>query len=341
MRTILLGPQRFMTTAGTALRSLGVDGPVATINAGWEEREDVVDELDTVLEGRADHLRLYHRTFDVLAKDDVFAAAALAFRDRHDALLSLYRLRLNHSMEGVYDVVRRTRDSSGEGRVRGEGAGSGEGSAFGAVDDAVEGVRHVDAWYAAQLKSLYAELDAAAPLDSSGVIAWHRGEISAALAGCAALVLTGGHVGTLLRALRLFAIRIPDELPVIAWSAGAMALTERVVLFHDFGPEGAAEAEVYDKGLGRVRGVVALPHARRRLRLDDRDRCAVMARRFTDQHCVLLDDGTALELTPEGGLPRGARILGIDGAIHELGGGSPGAPPASSASTPTGQGATA
>jgi hypothetical protein len=66
-----------------------------------------------------------------------------------------------------------------------------------------------------------------------------------------------------------------------------------------------------------------------------------MARRFTDQHCVLLDDGTALELTPEGALPKGARILGIDGAIHELGAGSPGAPSASSASTPTGQGATA
>jgi hypothetical protein len=338
MRTILLGPQRFMTTAGTALRSLGVDGPVTTINAGWEEREDVVDELDTVLDGRAHHLRLYHRTFDVLAKDEVFAAAALAFRDRHDALLSLYRLRLHHSMEGVYDVVRRTRE--GEGRARGEvegrarGEGSGEPASFGAVDDAVEGVRHVDAWYAAQLKGLYADLDAAAPLDSSGVIAWHRGEISAALADSAALVLTGGHVGTLLRALRLFAIRIPDELPVIAWSAGAMALTERVVLFHDFGPEGASEAEVYDRGLGRVRGVVALPHARRRLRLDDRDRCAVMARRFTDQHCVLLDDGTALELTTDGGLPKGARILGIDGAVHELG-----AAPAAPAPA-AGQGAT-
>ena len=83
---------------------------------------------------------------------------------------------------------------------------------------------------------------------------------------------------------------------MIAWSAGAMALTERVVLFDDHGPEGNTEAEVFDRGLGRVQGVVALPHARRRLRLDDRDRCAVMARRFTDQHCVLLDDGTALEL---------------------------------------------
>lgn len=311
MRTILLGPQRFMTTAGTALRSLGVDGRVATINAGWEEREDAVDELDAALEGRTHHLRLYHRTFDVIAKDEVFAGAALSFRDHHDALLSLYRLRLHHAMDGLYAVVRRSREA--------EARTGGAHTAYGAVDDAVEAVRHVDAWYGAQLKNLYAELDAAAPLDSSGVIAWHRGEIEAALADCAALVVTGGHVGTLLRALRLFAIRVPETLPVIAWSAGAMALTERVVLFHDHGPEGATEAEVYDRGLGRVKGIVALPHARRRLRLDDKDRCAVMARRFTDQHCVLLDDGTALELTPEGGLPQGARILGIDGAVHELG----------------------
>lgn len=322
MRTILLGPQRFMTTAGTALRSLGVDGRVATVNAGWEEREDAVDELDTVLEGRANHLRLYHRTFDVIAKDEVFAAAALAFRDHHDALLSLYRLRLQHAMDGLYAVVRRSR----EGELRAPGTTA----AFGAVDDAVEAVRHVDAWYGAQLKTLYADLDAAAPLDSSGVIAWHRGEIEAVLADSAALVLTGGHVGTLLRALRLFAIRVPDTLPVIAWSAGAMALTERVVLFHEFGPEGATEAEVFDRGLGRVKGVVALPHARRRLRLDDKERCAVMARRFMDTHCVLLDDGTSLELTPEGGLPRGARILGTDGVVHELGSTAT-APPAAAA----------
>ena len=322
MRTVLLGPQRFMTTAGTALRSLGVEGPVATINAGWEEREDVVDELDTVLGGNTRHLRLYHRTFDVIDKDPAFASAALTFRDRHDALLSLYRLRLQNAMDGVYAVQRRTRDAEAsvrsEAGVRGEALARGDASAYGALGDAIEVVRHVDAWYAGQLKALYADLDGASPIEASGVIGWHRGELGALLAESAALVVTGGHVGTLLRALRLFAIRIPDDLPVIAWSAGAMALTERVVLFHDFGPEGAQEAEVFDRGLGRVRGVVALPHARRRLRLDDRDRCAVMARRFTDQHCLLLDDGTALEFGSSGELPSGARILGIDGAIHEM-----------------------
>jgi hypothetical protein len=317
MRTVLLGPQRFMTTAGTALRSLGVDGPVATINAGWEEREDVVDELDSVLGGDTRHLRLYHRTMDVLAKDQAFAAAAIAFRDRHDSLLSLYRLRLEHAMDGVYAVQRRV-GGAVAAAARLEAGTPQEAPAYGALDDAVESVRRLDAWYSTRLKGLYAEIDAAAPLDSSGVIGWHRGEIEALLKGCSALVMPGGHVGTLVRALRLFRIRIPTELPVVAWSAGAMALTERVVLFHDFGPEGASEAEVFDRGLGRVTGIVALPHARRRLRLDDPDRCAVMARRFTDQHCLLLDDGTAIELGPHGELPRGARILGIDGAVHEV-----------------------
>jgi hypothetical protein len=306
-----------MTTAGTALRSLDVDGPVAIINAGWEEREDVVDELDTVLGRDTRYLRLYHRSLDVLAKDAAFAAAAMAFRDRHDSLLSLYRLRLEHAAEGVYAVQRRL-GGAVAAAARLEVSGVGGAPAYGALDDAVESVRRLDHWYSASLKGLYAELDAAAPLDSSGVIGWHRGEIGAVLAGCAALIMPGGHVGTLLRALRLFQVRIPEELPVIAWSAGAMALTERVVLFHDFGPEGAREAEVYDRGLGRAPGIVALPHARRRLRLDDPDRCAVMARRFVDQHCLLLDDGTALELGPRGELPRGARILGIDGAIHEI-----------------------
>ena len=148
MRTVLLGPQRFMTTAGTALRSLGVEGPVATINAGWEEREDAVDELDTVLGGDTRHLRLYHRSLDVITKDEAFGSAALAFRDRHDALLSLYRLRLQNAMDGVYAVQRRTRE--GEGRARGEA------TAYAALDDSIEVVRHVDRWYAGQLKGLYA-----------------------------------------------------------------------------------------------------------------------------------------------------------------------------------------
>ena len=64
---------------------------------------------------------------------------------------------------------------------------------------------------------------------------------------------------------------------VIAWSAGAMALTERVLLFHDRAPHGPAHAEFLDAGLGWIPGCVLLPHARRRLRTDDPARMAELA----------------------------------------------------------------
>jgi hypothetical protein len=310
--TVLLGPQRFMTTAGSTLRALEVEGPVATVTAGWEEREDQDDELNQVLDGRGRNLRLYHRTFDVLGKDERFAAAALAFRDRHDELQSFYRLRLEGAMQGVYAVQRRT-SSHGTGAV--------------ALDDAVDAVRRLDEWYSARLKDLYRELDAQAPAAQSEVIAWHRGELAEMLAESAALVVTGGHVGTLLRALRLFALPIDADLPVIAWSAGAMALTDKVVLFHDHAPQGS-EAEVYDRGLGRVPGVIVLPHARRRLRLDDRSRCAVLASRFPQHRLVLLDDGTTVVFdgaegtagahAAYGPLPHGVRVLNTDGVVQEV-----------------------
>ena len=38
MRIILLGPQRRATVDGVA-RALAPDGPVATVTAGWQERE--------------------------------------------------------------------------------------------------------------------------------------------------------------------------------------------------------------------------------------------------------------------------------------------------------------
>jgi hypothetical protein len=302
--TILLGPQRFATTVTPALRSLEVEGPVAVVNAGWEERESDDAELDGLLDGRARNLRLHHRMMDVIEADERFRAAAIDFRDRHDELRAFYGIRLQAGMDAVHAVARRT---------------SRHGTRAAALDDAVASLRAVDAWYSARLKDLYRDLDAAAPAEQSGPLVWHRGEIREALADCAAVVLPGGHVGSLLRALRMFAIDIPDDVPVVAWSAGAMALTDRVVLFHDFTPHGVSAPELYDRGLARLRGVVALPHARRRLRLDDEVDLSALAGRFPDHALVLLDDGTRLRLEAGPGeeprLPAGARVVGADGRI--------------------------
>ncbi len=143
-----------------------------------------------------------------------------------------------------------------------------------------------------------------------------------ASAGCSKprleLVVAGGHVGVLLRLLRLFDVRPTASQAVIAWSAGAMALTERVVLFHDRAPQGPAPPEIYADGMGLIRGAVLLPHARRRLRVDEPMRLAAMSRRFAPARCVVLDDGIRLDLTPDGELPQDARVISADGRILTL-----------------------
>src|SRR4029079_406320 len=105
--THLLGPQRFLTTAGAVVRSLDIEGPVATITAGWEERESDDGELDTVLDGRSQNLRLFGRMMDVLEHDEAVAAAALALRDAVDDLAALYSTRLHHALDAVYALRRR------------------------------------------------------------------------------------------------------------------------------------------------------------------------------------------------------------------------------------------
>lgn len=308
--TVLLGPQRFTQNVGGALAGLEVDGPVAVINPGWEEREDDDGELDTAVGGRAHNLRLYHRMFDVIGKDKRFAAAALQFRDRHDELLDFYRIRLSHALSAVQACQRRT-------SRRGVGAL--------AEVDAIDTLRAIDGWYLEQLTVIYADFDERSSRDDSELIGWHRGEIQATLDESSAVVLPGGHVGVLLRALRLFEVRLPPHRPVVAWSAGAMALTDAVVLFHDFSPQGTGAAEVHGPGLGRLPGLICLPHARRRLDLDDHARMRALARRFPAHELVLLDDGTSLSIpaaASAGGrrtqLPSGARTLTADGTVREV-----------------------
>jgi hypothetical protein len=96
-----------------------------------------------------------------------------------------------------------------------------------------------------------------------------------------------------------------------------MALTPRVVLFHDRAAHGASLTEVFDAGIGVIPGLVLLPHARRRLRTEDHQRMSVLARRFAPAPCLVLDDGVRVDLGPGGALPADARVLGDDGRISE------------------------
>ena len=115
MRVILLGPQRRPTVDAVA-RSLGLTGPgnpVATITAGWQEREPDDQELSTLLGGRAVNLSLYRRWLDVQDRDPGYAAGERELAGTLAELQDLYLLRLDHALQAVYAVQRRTGEPRG------------------------------------------------------------------------------------------------------------------------------------------------------------------------------------------------------------------------------------
>jgi hypothetical protein len=75
-----------------------------------------------------------------------------------------------------------------------------------------------------------------------------------------------------------------------------MVLGERIVLFHDDAPQGKRDAEVLDAGLGIVKNVIPLPHAKSRLDWSNRNRMALFSRRFSPAKCCTLDSGSMIRL---------------------------------------------
>lgn len=307
MTTILLGPQRFSITVRPALESLELPkGPVAFMTAGWEEREDADGELQQHLGGRGRNLHLYQRMLDVVAKDTVLGPAMIAHREAMTELRTYYSLRIEAAMSAILTLHRR---SSPHGQ-RGP-----------AIEAAVAALRDVDTWYRGECKRLYRDLGTRVDPLESPVVGWHRGELAATLRECVAYVVPGGRIDVLLSVIRLFHLHIPPELPVLAWSAGAMAMCDRVLLYHDHATR-ATSPELLDRGVGRLGGIIALPHARRRLALDDTFRMSVLAQRFPDHRLVLLDEGAQLRFDPPSTpgaartLPTGARVIAPDGSIE-------------------------
>ena len=298
----VLGPQR-QPTLDRVLASLGIDGPIVAITAGWQEREADDGELMSLLDGRGLNLRLHARWIAALEADPEYAAAE---REHHVVLeqtQQLYLLRLDHAIRAAYEVLQR--------------AGQHPRTQEAAVEDALDIVRTIDATHVRRIGELRQAFDEAWRPAERHTISGHVEEIAHLLGQAACLVMAGGHVGELLWLLELFGVR--DHLPaqVVAWSGGAMTLADRIILFHDRVAHGPAQAEVLDAGLGVVHDVVLLPHARRRLRTEDATRMSVLSRRFAPARCVVLDDGMALDFGRDSTLPTNARVVNADGRIVE------------------------
>lgn len=281
-QVIVLGPQRFVITVTDELQRLGVSGRVATITAGWQEREAEDDELSAALGNRAVNLRLHARTDDVFAHDRGLFAAHRKRQDRLRQLQELYRLRLDRLMEATALLLSREGDPGLLGPEQ---------------DDAIAQLKALDAHHVRRMAEAHAEFEHEAMPGDRPALAHHRAEIAGILDDCDAVAVAGGHVLTLLGRMRLMDLASAMAgKPILAWSAGAMALTDRVVAFHDRPPEGAGNPEILDVGLGLAPGIVALPHANSRLNLDDGPRMSLFSRRFSPAHCICLDAGSRARL---------------------------------------------
>jgi hypothetical protein len=300
----LLGPQR-RPTVDQVVAGLDTDLRFATVTAGWQEREPDDGELDVLLGGRTINLNLYGRWLDIQESDPEFASAALEHATYLEELRLLYLVQLE-SAGGTIDVLAKRNGDRPE-------------AIQAALADARAVVRLLDESHSTRVRAADEEFAARHGVAERPAIAKHRAVVHHALRDAGALVVAGGHVGVLLRLLRLFDVSsaVPDI--AIAWSAGAMALTDRVVLFHDRTPQGLSPSEIYGDGLGLFHDVVLLPHARRRLRIDDPLRMATMAQRFEPAVCVVLDDGVRVNLEPDGSLPSDARVLDRKGRIMARG----------------------
>ncbi len=277
----LLGPQHTEPSVARVLRESGVHGPVALITAGWQEREDdptILPQLGVA----AINLGLHARANDVFRKDPVLAAAEKARQARLKLMQDFYRIRLDHVDQAARAISVRHVDPQ---ILADEQAAS------------LAVVRWIDDDHLERCGAVRDALSRELPTVSRPAVVQHRRELAEAIGPCDAIVIAGGHIAVLLNRIRLFnAAELFGGRRIVAWSAGAMALTERVVLFHDNPPHGRGIAEVLDEGLGLVNGLVALPEPALRLRLDDKARVSQYAGRFAPAACVAMNGAARISV---------------------------------------------
>ena len=280
-RLILLGPQR-RPTVDAVLHGVPAGGPIGTVTAGWQEREPDDAELDALLGGRSANLRLYARWLDVLEQDPEYATAEREHRAALDERQELYLVQLGGAarcVAGGGPLRRRPgRDPGGRRGRRGGRAAAGRPAASAAGG---RGRRRVRGGLAA------GGAGRGGPPPGRGARAGGRGP---------ALVVAGGHVGVLLP--RAAAVRGDRSRAGHRLVGGRHGADRAGAAVPRQGPAGPGARRVRRGRTGLAARLVLLPHARRRLRTEDLARMAELAARAAPARCVVLDDGTRLDLAP-------------------------------------------
>ncbi|NNC77827.1 MAG: type 1 glutamine amidotransferase-like domain-containing protein [Woeseiaceae bacterium] len=299
---LLLGPQRPVTNLGDEIKRSGIpDGRIAVISAGWQEAEGDIDDVRQIAGRELVDLGLYSRAESLMKTHAGFHEAYRKRQEKLKELQRLYRLRLRQLMI----AARRTLRAEGDPELL-----------VPEQRHAIAQLRALDRHHLHRVRGILTDFGAEYDTNEYEPIAEQAAEVRSIIESSNAVLITGGNVVVLLNRLLLFGVApMLRQAPVIAWSAGAMALTDNIVLFHDRTPQGRRDPEILGPGLGELAGYVLLPDAKNRIREKDLARTGSFSRRFAPDVCVALDSGSVLQfdgdtlvrseqarrLTPRGG----------------------------------------
>jgi hypothetical protein len=301
-RVVLLNSQEVEPTAAAALLTLGIEGPVGLITAGWQEWEGEHSRIEADLAARTTPLSLYGAAERVWREDPELATGHKATQRAIRTARRAYNVRLAHMMRALEVIKSLDGDSE---MLEAEAAA------------AFEGVRSLDLEHSERVGALRSQYEERFnPMDRPAVRR-EREDLKSLFAPLEAVVVEGGHIAVLLNRMRLFGVaELMAGKTILACSGGAMVLSSRVVLFHDSPPQGRGHPELSEAGLGLFPDVVALAHAESRLLLDDTERVSRFARRFGPGPCVPLDPGAWIEWGSSGWTTKHARRLTPNGTVE-------------------------
>lgn len=276
----ILGPQRPDINLDQAFSGIESSRPIAVISAGWQEAENDIDSIASVIQRKLTDLRLYSHADELFKEDDLLRDQYRRRQDRLQELQRVHRIRLRQSLIAARRLLRAEGDAQ---ILRHE------------QRHAISQLRSLDRHHAKSIAAIHAEFDQLLQDRPSDQLERKTRQIADAVADSDVVLITGGNVAVLVNRLRLFGVKdMLRDKTIVAWSAGAMALTDHVVLFHDKTPLENRDAELLDCGLGIIPGVVLLPNARHRLRRNDRVRIGLFSRRFAPAASLTLDNGAML-----------------------------------------------
>ncbi len=279
---VLLGPQTPRPNLASALDHVSFDGPVVSITAGWRDSEGEIEDIRADI-GRPVHdLGLYHSAEKAFENEPELLELQRERQDKLMALQKLYRIRLEPTIAAARQLLRTKGDAE---LLRLEQRA------------AITQLRALDRHHLRRIAAIHQDFAQRRQRMDLPAATARREAIWQQVQGAGLVLIAGGHVAVLLNRIRLFRLEaLLEGKPIIAWSAGAMVLGDRIVLFHDNAPQGRRNAEVLDAGLGIVPKLIPLPHARTRLDWSIPTRMALFARRFAPSRCCTLDYGSMIRI---------------------------------------------